>query len=75
MNFYEFINSPRFLEFVRRLTGLDDIRWADGHATLYRAGHFLKFHTDEKPADKRRAAYVLNFTKDWGRDWGGLLQF
>lgn len=72
---YEFINSPGFLDFIRKLTGLDDIRWADAHATLYRAGHFLKFHTDEKPTDKRRAAYVLNFTKDWGRDWGGLLQF
>jgi len=72
---YEFINSRAFLDFARVLTGLDGIRWADGHATLYRAGHFLKFHTDENPAERRLAAYVLNFTRDWGRDWGGLLQF
>ncbi|MHB9879959.1 2OG-Fe(II) oxygenase [Pacificimonas sp. ICDLI1SI03] len=72
---YEFINSPLMLEFFRKLTGREEIMWADGHATLYQAGHFLKYHTDEKPSDKRVAAYVLNFTKAWGRDWGGLLQF
>lgn len=72
---YEFINSPVMLDFLRKLTGLDDIVWADCHATLYRAGHFLKFHTDENPREQRLAAYVLNFTKNWGRDWGGLLQF
>lgn len=72
---YEFLNSPKMLVFFRQLTGLKNIRWADCHATLYQAGHFLKFHTDENPREQRLAAYVLNFTKDWGRDWGGLLQF
>lgn len=71
----EFINGEAFLGFVRGLTGFNTIRWADAHATLYRAGHFLKYHTDEKPTDQRVCAYVLNFTKGWGRDWGGYLQF
>jgi Rps23 Pro-64 3,4-dihydroxylase Tpa1-like proline 4-hydroxylase len=70
-----FLNGDEFLAFVRRLTGFDSIRWADAHATLYRAGHFLKYHTDEKPSDQRVCAYVLSFTKGWGRDWGGYLQF
>ena len=72
---FEFVNSPAFLDLGRRLTGIATIRWADAHATLYRAGHFLKYHTDETPAERRVAAYVLNFTKGWGRDWGGYLQF
>lgn len=72
---YEFINSEPVLAFLRTLTGRPEIRWADCHATLYRAGHFLKYHTDEKPEDRRVAAYVMNFTKGWGRDWGGFLQF
>lgn len=72
---YEFLNSARMLDFFRELTGFNEIRWADCHATLYQAGHFLKFHTDENHKEKRLAAYVLNFTRDWGRDWGGLLQF
>lgn len=71
----EFVNSRAFLDFTRTLTGLEDVTWADAHATQFRAGHFLKFHTDETPAERRRAAYVLNFTEGWGRDWGGYLQF
>ena len=72
---YEWLNSEATLAFFKRLTGRGDIRWADGQATLYRAGHFLQCHTDEQKNEQRIAAYVLNLTKDWGRDWGGYLQF
>jgi len=72
---YEFINSETFLAFIRRVTGLEGIRWADGQATLFTAGHFLKCHTDEVPAEQRLAAFVINLTENWGRDWGGVLQF
>ena len=72
---FEFINSAPFLDFVRGLTGHDDLVWADAQATCYRAGDFLMRHTDEVPKTRRRAAYVLNFTPDWRPDWGGYLQF
>lgn len=72
---YEWLNSEATLAFFRRLTGNDDIRWADGQATLYRAGHFLQCHTDEQKDEQRLAAYVFNLTREWGRDWGGYLQF
>jgi SM-20-related protein len=72
---YEWLNSNATLDFFRRLTGRDDIRWADGQATLYRPGHFLQCHTDEQKNEQRVAAYVFNLTKEWGRDWGGYLQF
>jgi Rps23 Pro-64 3,4-dihydroxylase Tpa1-like proline 4-hydroxylase len=72
---FEFMNRPATLDFLRRVTGIPTIRWADGQATLYRAGHFLKYHTDETPSQRRAAAYVLNLTEGWGRDWGGYLQF
>lgn len=72
---FEFINSPPFLDLMRRITGHDDIAWADAHATCYQAGHFLMRHNDEMPGAHRRAAYVLNFTRDWRPDWGGYLQF
>jgi SM-20-related protein len=74
-DFYEFINSAPVLDFVRRLTGLDGIRWADGQATWYKPGHFLKAHTDEEAATGRVAAYVMNLSREWERDWGGFLQF
>lgn len=72
---YEFLNSTPVLDFFREVTGRPDIRWADAQATLYRAGHFLKRHTDEQHSEKRIAAYVLNLTKGWDPDWGGFLQF
>lgn len=75
LELYEFINSPGTLDFFRKLTGRADIRWADGQATFYRPGNFLKSHSDEEPGGHRVAAYVLNFTRIWERDWGGYLQF
>ena len=72
---YEFLNSPATLDFFRTLTGRPDIQWADAQATLYRSGNFLKSHTDQEPSDHRVAAYVVNFTRVWERDWGGYLQF
>lgn len=72
---FEFINSAPMLDFVRTVTGLSNIRWADAQVTCFRAGHFLKYHTDETPSQRRAAAYVLNLTPRWGRDWGGYLQF
>ncbi len=76
LGFYEFLNRPSTLEFLRKLTGRPDIRWADAQATLYRPGNFLKSHSDEEPHQNRRAvAFIFNFTKLWERDWGGYLQF
>ncbi|MBA3527382.1 MAG: 2OG-Fe(II) oxygenase [Sphingomonas sp.] len=74
-DFYEFINSRQFIGFIRALTGNENIRWADAQATLFRSGQFLQLHRDETPGGERAAAYVINFTKDWGADWGGFLQF
>ena len=72
---FRFLNTPRVLDWLRRLSGRDDVKWVDAQATLYQSGHFLKSHSDKDGADVRAAAYVLNFTKLWERDWGGYLQF
>ena len=74
-NFYELINSEPVLDMVREVTGLSGIRWADGQATWFKPGHFLKAHTDEQHAEGRLAAYVMNMAPEWDRDWGGFLQF
>lgn len=73
----EYLNSPLWLDFVRDLTGMQNIRKTDAQATRYLPGHFLKFHNDkeEEPEEKRLAAYVLNLTRNWQADWGGLLHF
>lgn len=72
----EEIASPAFVEFARALTGDGRIRRVDMQATRYEAGHFLNVHDDggEEGAD-RLYAYVLNFSRGWRAEWGGLLQF
>jgi len=72
---FEFINSAPFVNMVRQVTGISSINGADGQATLYVPGHFLNTHTDQIQGHKRRVAYVLNMSKNWDPDWGGLLQF
>ena len=74
-DFLEFLNSPTVLASIRSLTGISRIRWADAQATWYRPGHFLTAHDDADPVRGRAAAYVLNLSREWDRDWGGLLQF
>lgn len=71
----EELNSPYFLDFIRHITGISSITKADGQATLYRPGNFLKYHTDFDAKRDRRVAYVLGFTKNWQADWGGVLEF
>jgi len=74
-DFFEFLNSSTVLDFIRGLTGIDQIRWADAQATWYRPGHFLRAHDDWDPVRGRAVAYVMNLSPEWDRDWGGLLQF
>ncbi|WP_375205661.1 2OG-Fe(II) oxygenase [Hyphococcus sp.] len=74
-NAVAFLNSEPYLNFVRRVTGFDDIAFADAQATLYGPGHFLTLHNDAVEGKNRRAAFVVNLTKKWRQDWGGYLNF
>lgn len=69
-----FIRSEHFLDFGRRVTGLEEIAESDCQATRYQAGHYLTMHTDGH-IGRRLVAYVMGFTPVWRPDWGGLLQF
>jgi SM-20-related protein len=69
-----FLNSPPFIDFVCRLTDASKIEWVEATATRFRQGHFLAFH-DDTSAGTRRIAYVINLTREWRPEWGGLLEF
>jgi Rps23 Pro-64 3,4-dihydroxylase Tpa1-like proline 4-hydroxylase len=71
----ELFNSPDYLAFLRHLTGDARVRRVNAQATRYRPGHFLRYHTDEEHSEGRLYAYVLNLSRTWHADWGGLLQF
>lgn len=72
---YEFFNSAKFLAFVREVTGQQSIVYADMQATRFSKGNFLTEHDDAVQGKNRVAAYVLNLTPQWRRDWGGALVF
>lgn len=72
---FEFLNSEEFIGLLRRVTRHDEVRLAMAQATRYMPGHFLTKHNDIADKEYRHVAYVLNMTKKWRADWGGLLQF
>lgn len=73
--FYEFMNSEPLLEFMREITGMETIAFADGQATRFRPGSFLTDHNDMDTKKGRLCAYVMNLTPEWKPDWGGILNF
>lgn len=73
--FYDFLNSPVFLGWIRATTGDDRASYCDAQCTRYRPGDYLNGHTDEADGKNRLFAYVMNLTPGWTVDWGGLLQF
>lgn len=76
--FLKFINSDTFIRFIRQITGIATLAYADAQATRLRAGHFTTFHYSSGP-DKnnsaRRLNYVFYLTPEWKAEWGGLLEF
>ncbi|MCX7902785.1 MAG: 2OG-Fe(II) oxygenase [Burkholderiaceae bacterium] len=70
-----YMSSEDFLEPIRRLTGVSGINRLYAQATMYVPGSFLLVHDDEVEVEQRRVAYVLNLTRRWRPDWGGLLHF
>jgi SM-20-related protein len=71
----KFLNGEPFLNFVRTITGFEEIAFADAQATRYGPNFFLTMHDDNIRTENRLAAYVLNMTPRWVPDWGGLLLF
>ena len=73
--FAQFLSSKDVLRLLMRITGSDDLAFADCQATRYRPGDFLTPHTDELDGMDRKFAYVLSLAPVWLPRWGGLLHF
>ena len=73
--FVRWMADEEFLGYMRKLTGQAELNRLYAQATMYRAGSFLRVHDDQVPTEDRRVAYVINLTRDWRPDWGGLLHF
>lgn len=71
----EFFNSKEFLDFIRYFTNDPSLNMVSAQATRYRPGQFLRIHNDKHDGEGRKFAYVVNLSKSWVADWGGLLHF
>lgn len=71
----ELFNSPQYIQLMKKITGDSSLVKINAQATRYLPGHFLRPHNDFDASEGRRYAYVLNLTKNWRADWGGLLHF
>jgi SM-20-related protein len=67
------LHKPEHLAFARRLTGCATVQRMDVIAARYLSGHFLTLHDDVVEAEGREIAYVMNLSREWRPEWGGLL--
>lgn len=73
--FMRWMAGEDFLSRMRQLSGDARINGVYAQATLYSRGNFLTTHDDHVDREDRRLAYVINLTRRWRPDWGGLLHF
>jgi SM-20-related protein len=68
----KWLNSEELLSFISQVTGERYTHYGTIFASRYSAGSFLSPHHDHKNGD---IGFVLQLTKDWQPQWGGLLHF
>ncbi|MFT7774136.1 2OG-Fe(II) oxygenase [Roseateles sp.] len=73
--FIRWMADEAFLSVMRGITGIQEINRVYAQATMYAPGSFLLAHDDHVDVEERRLAYVINLTRQWRPDWGGLLNF
>lgn len=73
--FVRWMADEPFLGLMRDLADEPAINRVYAQATMYSRGNFLLAHDDHVETEQRRLAYVINLTRRWRPDWGGLLHF
>ena len=68
----DLIGSESFLDKIRMISSRQDIQTSWIEATCYDKNCFLGAHRDDHHPDNK-IAFVLNLTREWKLDWGGLL--
>lgn len=82
-NFFNFLNSSYFLNFLQQITGIkeklisDPYFWGGGFCSVKNGG-FLKIHSDFNTHPKlklcRRINVLIYLNKDWKEEYGGHLE-
>lgn len=65
-------SSQHLYNLIDDITGFKPVNYNQLFLSKYRIGHFLSPHSD---INNGKLAYVLNLTKDWKPQYGGILHF
>ena len=71
--FYGFINSREFKEYLYKITGIKAYNKIDASGFIYSSTDYLLPHDDK--LETRKIAYVLNLSKGFTKKDGGSLDF
>lgn len=71
----ESIESTEYIDLMKRITNDSTAKWVSSNVSWYEPGHFVTAHSDGTPDDSRVAAHILSLTKNWDKNWGGILNF
>ena len=66
------LSSPQFINTIREITGIEITILKQLFLSRYRSGHFLSTHSD---VGNGTLAFVINITKNWKPEYGGILHF
>ena len=73
--FASFMSDGEALQFLRCVTGCEEIGFADAQATAYSPGGFFSAHDGTAAGEERLAGYALDLICEWRSNWGGLMLF
>jgi Rps23 Pro-64 3,4-dihydroxylase Tpa1-like proline 4-hydroxylase len=66
------LNSPEFITIIKKITNLEISSLSTLFLSKYKPGHFLSPHSDK---GNGKLAFVLNLSKFWKPQYGGILHF
>mgnify|MGYP001192239902 CR=1 FL=1 len=66
------MSSNEFIDYLNKITSLNLTKLNTLFLSKYKGGHFLSPHSDK---NNGKLAFVLNLTKDWKAQYGGILHF
>ncbi len=77
MSFFEYslrnvLSSTDFIDVLNKITGLNLSKLTTLFLSKYKNGNFLSPHTDK---GNGKIAFVINLTKNWKPQYGGILHF
>ena len=66
------LNSPKMITLIKEITNIEISSLSTLFLSKYKSGHFLNPHSDK---GNGKIAFVLNLTKFWKPQYGGVLHF